>query len=66
MTSETERKPKYKIAWLPGEGIGVDVLDRPDRARQAAAGRRIPAWGYRVGVLVQGGGCFPWRAPSSC
>ena len=27
MTSETARKPKYKIAWLPGDGIGVDVLD---------------------------------------
>lgn len=25
--SETVRKPRYKIAWLPGEGIGVDVLD---------------------------------------
>jgi isocitrate/isopropylmalate dehydrogenase len=25
--SETERKPKYKIAWLPGDGVGVDVLD---------------------------------------
>ena len=25
--SGIERKPRYKIAWLPGEGIGVDVLD---------------------------------------
>jgi isocitrate/isopropylmalate dehydrogenase len=25
--SDTERKPKYRIAWLPGDGIGVDVLD---------------------------------------
>ncbi len=25
--SETVKKPKYKIAWLPGDGIGVDVLD---------------------------------------
>jgi isocitrate/isopropylmalate dehydrogenase len=22
-----ERQPKYKIAWLPGDGVGVDVLD---------------------------------------
>lgn len=27
MTSETVKTPKYKIAWLPGDGIGVDVLD---------------------------------------
>lgn len=27
MMSEANRKAKYKIAWLPGDGIGVDVLD---------------------------------------
>jgi isocitrate/isopropylmalate dehydrogenase len=27
MMNQTELKPKYKIAWLPGDGIGVDVLD---------------------------------------
>ena len=25
--NQTERKPMYKIAWLPGDGIGVDVLE---------------------------------------
>ena len=25
--TETQGKPRYKIAWLPGDGIGVDVLD---------------------------------------
>jgi isocitrate/isopropylmalate dehydrogenase len=25
--NQTKPKPKYKIAWLPGDGIGVDVLD---------------------------------------
>src|SRR5512138_2681072 len=24
---EKAKQPKYKIAWLPGDGIGVDVLD---------------------------------------
>ena len=23
----TKKQTKYKIAWLPGDGIGVDVLD---------------------------------------
>ncbi len=27
MNGMTERQSKYKIAWLPGDGIGVDVLD---------------------------------------
>src|SRR5512134_2148989 len=27
MNGTTERQSKYKIAWLPGDGIGVDVLD---------------------------------------
>jgi 3-isopropylmalate dehydrogenase len=27
MMNQTKLKPKYKIAWLPGDGIGVDVLD---------------------------------------
>jgi 3-isopropylmalate dehydrogenase len=27
MMNQTERKPMYKIAWLPGDGIGVDVLE---------------------------------------
>ncbi len=25
--NQTKQKPKFKIAWLPGDGIGVDVLD---------------------------------------
>ena len=27
MNGVTEQQSKYKIAWLPGDGIGVDVLD---------------------------------------
>jgi isocitrate/isopropylmalate dehydrogenase len=27
MNSKINRSPKYKIAWLPGDGVGVDVLD---------------------------------------
>jgi len=27
MNAGTEQRSKYKIAWLPGDGIGVDVLD---------------------------------------
>ena len=27
MNEMTERQAKYRIAWLPGDGIGVDVLD---------------------------------------
>src|SRR5512134_2448957 len=27
MNGTTERQSKHKIAWLPGDGIGVDVLD---------------------------------------
>lgn len=27
MMNQTKQKPMYKIAWLPGDGIGVDVLD---------------------------------------
>jgi isocitrate/isopropylmalate dehydrogenase len=27
MNGNRERQPKYKIAWLPGDGVGVDVLD---------------------------------------
>ena len=27
MNTMTERQAKYRIAWLPGDGIGVDVLD---------------------------------------
>jgi len=27
MDRRTDQQPKYKIAWLPGDGIGVDVLD---------------------------------------
>lgn len=27
MTERTGQQAKYKIAWLPGDGIGVDVLD---------------------------------------
>jgi 3-isopropylmalate dehydrogenase len=27
MNRARERQSKYKIAWLPGDGIGVDVLD---------------------------------------
>jgi 3-isopropylmalate dehydrogenase len=27
MNPTTQKSPKYKIAWLPGDGIGVDVLD---------------------------------------
>jgi isocitrate/isopropylmalate dehydrogenase len=27
MMNQTKQKPKFKIAWLPGDGIGVDVLD---------------------------------------
>src|SRR5512132_15644 len=27
MNETTERQAKYRIAWLPGDGIGVDVLD---------------------------------------
>src|SRR5690349_7939571 len=25
--SEITKSPRYRIAWLPGDGIGVDVLD---------------------------------------
>ena len=27
MSGSTKRQSKYRIAWLPGDGIGVDVLD---------------------------------------
>ena len=27
MSGRTEQGAKYRIAWLPGDGIGVDVLD---------------------------------------
>lgn len=27
MSETTKRQSKYKIAWLPGDGIGIDVLD---------------------------------------
>ncbi|MGE5465004.1 MAG: isocitrate/isopropylmalate dehydrogenase family protein [Syntrophothermus sp.] len=27
MSGRTDQQSKYKIAWLPGDGIGVDVLD---------------------------------------
>ncbi len=27
MNRSEQQKPKYRIAWLPGDGIGVDVLD---------------------------------------
>ena len=27
MTHNTQQNFKYKIAWLPGDGVGVDVLD---------------------------------------
>jgi 3-isopropylmalate dehydrogenase len=27
MNGSTEKQAKYRIAWLPGDGIGVDVLD---------------------------------------
>jgi 3-isopropylmalate dehydrogenase len=27
MNGRTEQRSKYRIAWLPGDGIGVDVLD---------------------------------------
>lgn len=27
MTQKSTSKPKYRIAWLPGDGVGVDVMD---------------------------------------
>ena len=51
---------KYKIAWLPGDGIGIEVLEAAqDRPGQAAARRRVHPRRHRLGVLVQGGRCLP-------
>ena len=33
MNEMTERQAKYRIAWLPGDGIRVDVLDATGRSR---------------------------------
>ena len=33
---------KYKIAWLPGDGVGIDVLDAA----------KIVLDKYRMGILV--------------
>ena len=50
--------PKYRIAWLPGDGVGVDVLDA---ARIVLDALKLDAeyihGGYRLGVLAQGGRC---------
>jgi hypothetical protein len=41
---------KYRIAWMPGDGVGVDVMD----AAQIKARRRICPRRHRLGILVQG------------
>ena len=46
---------KYKIAWMPGDGIGNDVMDAArivlDRHE---ARRRVRPLRHRLGILVQG------------
>ena len=47
---------QYRIAWLPGDGIGKDVMDA---ARLVLDAIRLEAdyvpWGHRLGLLVPGG-----------
>ena len=47
---------KYKIAWMPGDGIGNDVMEATRIVLDAMKlRRRVRAGRHRVGVLVQGG-----------
>ena len=46
---------KYSIAWMPGDGIGNDVMDAAKhRPRRHEARRRVRPVRYRLGILVQG------------
>ncbi len=57
----------YRIAWMPGDGIGNDCHggDAP-RARRVALRRDVHPRGHRLGVLVPRGRRPARRAPSTC
>ena len=70
MNSNTQQNSKYKIAWLPGDGIGVDVLEATrivlDKIKVE---RRLHPRRHRLGVLAQGGRCSTnpdYRAAQEC
>ncbi len=51
---------KYRIAWLPGDGIGIEVMDAAaHRARCAGVRRRVRPRRHRLGLLVRRGRCLP-------
>ncbi len=46
----------YRIGWLPGDGVGKEVMEATThRARPRRVRRRVRARGHRLGVLVRGG-----------
>ena len=47
--------PKYKIAWMPGDGVGVDVMEATRVVLDAMQfDARVHPRRHRLGVLVQG------------
>ena len=53
---EKSRMAKYKIAWMPGDGVGNDVMEATKIVLDKMAfGRRVRAGRHRLGVLVHGG-----------
>ena len=47
---------KYRIAWLPGDGIGQDVLEAADIVlKKLALDAELHPRRHRLGVLVHGG-----------
>ena len=59
-TSLKNESRKYRIAWLPGDGVGVDVLEATkivlDKIKIKC---RVYPWRYWLGILVQRRGRLP-------
>ena len=58
---------KYTIAWMPGDGIGNDVMDGgADRPRRDEARRRVHALRHRLGFWCKEGNALPDRTVKAC
>ena len=58
---------QYKIAWLPGDGVGIEVMEATRICLDALKfDADLHPRRHRLGVLVQGGRGLPRSAPSTC